>query len=42
MQALIIEDEKPAARRLARMLEQEGVSVTHILHAVEESIHHEA
>jgi len=38
MQALIIEDEKPAARRLARMLEQEGVSVTHILHAVEESI----
>jgi DNA-binding LytR/AlgR family response regulator len=38
MQVLIIEDEKPAARRLARMLEQEGVEVTHTLHSVEESI----
>ncbi|UCE70190.1 MAG: response regulator transcription factor [Flavobacteriaceae bacterium] len=38
MQALIIEDEKPAARRLARMLEQEGVEVTDTLHSVEESI----
>ncbi|MDX1332488.1 MAG: DNA-binding response regulator, partial [Robiginitalea sp.] len=38
MQALIIEDEKPAARRLARMLEQEGVEVTKTLHSVEESI----
>jgi DNA-binding LytR/AlgR family response regulator len=38
MQALIIEDEKPAARRLARMLEQEGVEVTDTLHSIEESI----
>ena len=38
MRALIIEDEKPAARRLARMLEQEGVEVTYTLHSVEESI----
>ncbi len=38
MQVLIIEDEKPAARRLARMLEQEGVEVAHTLHSVEESI----
>ncbi len=38
MQALIIEDEKPAARRLSRMLEQEGVEVIHTLHSVEEAI----
>ncbi len=38
MKALIIEDEKPAARRLARMLETEQVNVSHQLHSVEEAI----
>lgn len=38
MQALIIEDEKPAARRLARMLTEQGVEVSHMLHSVEEAI----
>lgn len=38
MKVLIIEDEKPAARRLARLLETCGVSVSHMLHSVEESI----
>ncbi|MDG1573414.1 LytTR family DNA-binding domain-containing protein [Robiginitalea sp. M366] len=38
MEVLIIEDEKPAARRLARMLEGEGVQVAHTLHSVEEAI----
>lgn len=35
--AIIIEDEKPAARRLQRLLEGLGVSVTAVLHAVEEA-----
>lgn len=38
MQVLIIEDEKPAARRLSRMLEAEGVEVGQMLHSVEEAI----
>ncbi|MGB5647559.1 MAG: LytTR family DNA-binding domain-containing protein [Muriicola sp.] len=38
MNVLIIEDEKPAARRLARMLEVLGVKASNILHSVEESI----
>ncbi len=38
MNVLIIEDEKPAARRLARMLEVLGVKASHTLHSVEESI----
>lgn len=38
MKALIIEDEKPAARRLARMLETLQVEVSHMLHSVEEAI----
>ncbi|WP_445382532.1 LytR/AlgR family response regulator transcription factor [Robiginitalea sp. IMCC43444] len=38
MEVLIIEDEKPAARRLARLLEVCGVNVSHMLHSVEESI----
>lgn len=38
MEVLIIEDEKPAARRLARLLESCGVGVSHMLHSVEESI----
>ncbi len=37
MKTLIIEDEKPAARRLSRMLEKLHVKVVHILHSVEES-----
>ena len=39
MKVLIIEDEKPAARRLARMLDSLGVKASNILHSVEESIH---
>ena len=38
MEVLIIEDEKPSARRLKRMLEKLGVTVKHTLHSVEESI----
>ncbi len=38
MEILIIEDEKPAARRLSRMLSELGVEVSHMLHSVEEAI----
>lgn len=38
MNVLIIEDEKPAARRLARMLETLGITASNILHSVEESL----
>lgn len=38
MNVLIIEDEKPSARRLMRMLEKLNVNVEHMLHSVEESI----
>ena len=38
MKVLIIEDEKPAARRLNRMLNDLGVEVNQMLHSVEESI----
>lgn len=38
MNAIIIEDEKPSARRLNRMLESENVNVLTMLHSVEESI----
>ena len=38
MKVLIIEDEKPAARRLQRMLEALDVEVSQMLHSVEESI----
>ena len=38
MKVLIIEDEKPAARRLARMLDSLEVKASNILHSVEESI----
>ena len=38
MKVLIIEDEKPAARRLNRMLETHSVSVLEVLHSVEEAI----
>ncbi|WP_339609964.1 LytTR family DNA-binding domain-containing protein [uncultured Planktosalinus sp.] len=37
MKTLIIEDEKPAARRLGRMLEKLDVNVIAILHSVEDS-----
>ncbi|MAZ72764.1 MAG: DNA-binding response regulator [Flavobacteriaceae bacterium] len=38
MNVLIIEDEKPAARRLQRMLEREGVVAKQLLHSVDEAI----
>ena len=38
MNVIIIEDEKPAARRLSRLLDDLGVSVSTMLHSVEESI----
>jgi len=38
MNVLIIEDEKPAARRLQRLLEAQNITVQTLLHSVEESI----
>ncbi len=38
MNVLIIEDEKPAARRLNRMLAVLGIEVKQMLHSVEESL----
>lgn len=38
MKVIIIEDEKPAARRLSRLLEELGVQVSVMLHSVEESV----
>ncbi len=38
MQALIIEDEKPAARRLARLLQEQDVPVQEMLHSVEDAV----
>ncbi len=38
MNVIIIEDEKPAARRLNRMLQEFNVEVSTMLHSVEESI----
>jgi len=38
MNVIIIEDEKPAARRLARMLSELGITPGEILHSVEESL----
>ncbi|WP_411031907.1 LytR/AlgR family response regulator transcription factor [Spongiimicrobium sp. 3-5] len=38
MKVIIIEDEKPAARRLSRLLEVLGIQVTTMLYSVEESI----
>ncbi len=38
MNVLIIEDEKPAARRLNRMLAELGIEVNQMLHSVEESL----
>jgi two-component system response regulator LytT len=39
MKTIIIEDEKPSARRLQRMLKSNNVSVETLLHSVEEAIH---
>ncbi|MBJ2172738.1 response regulator transcription factor [Aureibaculum sp. A20] len=38
MNVIIIEDEKPAARRLDRMLQKIGVTAVAMLHSVEESV----
>jgi len=38
MNVLIIEDEKPAARRLARLLTEFNVNVSNMLHSVEEAV----
>ena len=38
MNVLIIEDEKPAARRLNRMLAELDIEVQQMLHSVEESL----
>ena len=38
MTITIIEDEKPSARRLQRMLDSLGFQVTNMLHSVEESV----
>ena len=39
MQVIIIEDEKPSARRLQRMLKSLGIETEVLLHSVEESIY---
>lgn len=36
--ALIIEDEKPAARRLERLLQEQEVEVLHLLHSVKQAV----
>ncbi len=38
MQVVIIEDEKPSARRLQRLLDDLGIKVNTLLHSVEESV----
>lgn len=38
MKVLIIEDEKPSARRLARMLDAIGIETHHMLHSVSEAV----
>ncbi|MAZ25606.1 LytR/AlgR family response regulator transcription factor [Leeuwenhoekiella sp. A16] len=38
MNVLVIEDEKPSARRLTRMVEKLGLNVAEMLHSVEESV----
>lgn len=38
MNVIIIEDEKPSARRLQRMLERQNVKVNQLLHSVEEAV----
>lgn len=36
--AVIVEDEKPSARRLQRMLEKLNVEVKHVLHSIEDAV----
>ncbi|MCB0374534.1 MAG: response regulator transcription factor [Sinomicrobium sp.] len=38
MNVIIIEDERPSARRLTRMLDKLGIEVNHMLHSVEEAL----
>lgn len=38
MDIIIIEDEKPSARRLKRMVEKQGLNVLQMLHSVQESV----
>ena len=38
MKVIIIEDEKPSARRLQRMLDKLGIQTETMLHSVEESL----
>lgn len=38
MKCIIIEDEKPSARRLKRMLEKQGVEVSNMLYSIKESV----
>src|SRR5690606_41995175 len=38
MKVIIIEDEKPSARRLQRMLDKIGINAETMLHSVEESV----
>jgi DNA-binding LytR/AlgR family response regulator len=38
IQVAIIEDEKPAARRLGRLLEKNGLQVSQLLHSVQEAV----
>jgi DNA-binding LytR/AlgR family response regulator len=40
MNVLIVEDEKPAARRLNRMLEKLDLNVAHTVHSVKEAVEH--
>ncbi|MFI2744130.1 LytR/AlgR family response regulator transcription factor [Zhouia sp. PK063] len=39
MNVIIIEDERPAARRLNRMLQELGIAAKTMLHSVEEAVH---
>ena len=38
MKVVIIEDEKPAARRLSRLVEQMGYQVEQLLYSVQEAV----
>ena len=38
IRVIIIEDEKPAARRLQRMLQKEGITTEVLLHSVSEAL----
>lgn len=38
LKCIVVEDEKPAARRLGRLLEKNGLQVTQLLHSVQEAV----